>query len=73
MDHPTRSLLKALTWRSFGFLATLVIVLIYSKNIKEAFMVSGVVEGIKIVLYYIHERFWNKLHFGRQKQPEYQI
>lgn len=73
MEHPKRSFFKALTWRGFGFLATLIIVLIYSKDIKEAFMVSGFVEGIKILLYYIHERFWNKLNFGRKRQPEYQI
>lgn len=73
MDHPKRSFFKALTWRGFGFFATLTIVLIYSKDIKEAFMVSGAVEAIKILLYYLHERFWNKLHFGRVKHPDYQI
>ncbi len=54
-------------------MATLIIVFMYSKDVKEAFVVSGVVEAIKILLYYLHERVWNKLHFGREKQPEYQI
>ncbi|MHC4254035.1 MAG: DUF2061 domain-containing protein [Planctomycetota bacterium] len=28
---------------------------------------------IKIAAFYIHERFWIKLNFGKLKQPEYQI
>jgi uncharacterized membrane protein len=26
-----------------------------------------------MVLYYLHERLWNKVHFGRHKPIDYQI
>ena len=75
MEHPKRSIIKALTWRAFGFMATMVIVLIYSGNLKESLVVSSGVEAIKMVLYYLHERFWNKVKFGREQvpPPEYSI
>lgn len=73
MEHPKRSLIKALTWRFFGFIVTAILVFIYSKDIKEAFAVSIGVEGLKLLLYYTHERLWNKMEFGRRKPPEYQI
>jgi len=28
---------------------------------------------IKIGAFYVHERIWNRLQFGKQKPPEYQI
>jgi uncharacterized membrane protein len=28
---------------------------------------------IKIGAFYVHERLWNRLDFGKQKPPEYQI
>ncbi len=73
MEHPKRSFVKALTWRFFGFVITTTIVFIYSRDLKEAFAVGVGVESIKFVLYYIHERVWNKMDFGRKKTPEYQI
>ena len=73
MEHPKRSLIKALTWRFFGFIVTTIIVFVYSRDVKESFAVGIGVESIKLLLYYIHERLWNKMEFGRRKPPEYQI
>jgi len=73
MEHPKRSLIKALTWRFFGFIVTTIIVFVYSGDVRESLTVGVVVEGMKLALYYIHERLWNRLEFGRQKVPEYQI
>ncbi len=68
-----RALAKAITWRLFGFISTIVIVYIYSKNIKEALMVGVGVDGVKVVLYYVHERIWNRVNFGRKIIPEFNI
>lgn len=72
-ENKSRALAKALTWRFFGFISTAVIVFLYSRSIKEALMVGAGVDGVKILLYYFHERLWNRVHFGRQKQIDYQI
>ncbi len=73
MEHPKRSLAKALTWRVIAFLVTIIAVYIYSRDIRQALVVGIGANVVKIFLYYIHERLWNKVKFGREKEPEYRI
>jgi len=74
MDHPKRSLVKSISWRIFSFILTIVIIYAYTKNIKQAVGVGAGIDIIKMVLYYIHERLWNKSDFGRHKKTaDYQI
>ena len=73
MEHPKRTLVKTLTWRLIAVLTTIGVVYLYYGNAKESIVVGGVANLFKMVLYYVHERIWNRVHFGRQKPPEYQI
>jgi len=73
MDHPKRSLAKSISWRLFSFALTIIIIYLYTKNIKQAIGVGAGIDIVKMVLYYIHERLWNKSHFGRKKVSDYQI
>ncbi len=73
MEHPKRSLVKALTWRVIAFLVTIIAIYIYTNDIKESLVVGIAANVIKIFLYYLHERIWNKIEFGRAKQIDYQI
>ncbi len=73
MEHPKRSIAKAITWRVIAFLVTILAVYAYSKDIKESLVIGISANSIKIFLYYIHERIWNRIKFGRVKTPEYQI
>ena len=73
MEHPKRSLVKAITWRVIAFLVTIIAIYIYSKDIKESLVVGISANFIKIFLYYAHERIWNRVQFGRIKAPDYQI
>ena len=73
MEHPKRSLLKSLTWRVIAFLVTTIAVYIYSRDIKESLVIGISANAIKILLYYVHERIWNRVRFGRMKVPDYQI
>jgi len=73
VDHPKRSLAKSISWRLFSFLLTIIIIYLYTKNIKQAIGVGAGIDLVKMVLYYIHERLWNRSHFGRQKASDYQI
>jgi len=61
-----RSLIKALTWRVTGTLDTTLISFIVTGKIKWALSI-GLVEFItKTILYYLHERIWNKIGFGKK-------
>jgi len=73
IDHPKRTLVKTLTWRIIAFLTTIVIVYIYSRDVKESLVVGVTANLLKMIFYYVHERVWNRLEFGRIKAPEYQI
>ncbi len=73
MEHPKRSIAKSITWRIFSFLLTIAIIYAYTRNIKQAIGVGAGIDIVKMILYYLHERLWNKLRFGRQKASDYQI
>jgi len=61
-----RSFVKMLSWRVWATLTTMLLVYIFVGKASIAVSV-GVVEVIaKMALYYVHERAWNKINFGRQ-------
>lgn len=74
VDEPQRSIVKAISWRVTGTIDTIIVSWIITR--KFAFAISiGVIEVFsKMILYYFHERAWNKVNFGRKKPPpEYNI
>ncbi len=70
-----RSILKAVSWRLTGTLDTIMISFLISGRIKIALSIGFVELFTKIALYYLHERAWNRIPFGRikEKPPEYSI
>ena len=70
-----RSIVKAISWRVTGTCDTVIVSFLISGKIKVALSIGFVELFTKIVLYYLHERLWNKISFGRvkEKTPEYSI
>lgn len=73
MEHRKRSLLKTLSWRTFSFMLTVTILYAYTKDIRQSLGVGFGIDFVKMILYYYHERIWNKVHYGRRKIADYQI
>ncbi len=73
MDHPKRTLLKTITWRIIAFLTTIIVVYLYSGDVKGSLVIGIIANLLKMGFYYAHERAWNRVQFGRIKEPEYQI
>jgi uncharacterized membrane protein len=69
-DKHYRSLVKAVSWRLTGSVDTLIISFLITGKLRWALTISGVELFTKVGLYYVHERVWEKLSFGRVKQPE---
>lgn len=67
-DKHYRSLVKAVSWRVTGSIDTMIISFIITGKIKWALTISGVELFTKIGLFYLHERIWEKLSFGRVKE-----
>ena len=68
-----RSIIKAITWRAGGTVVTCLVACIVTGSFDLAAKIGVLDTAIKIGAFYIHERFWNRLDFGKQKPPEYQI
>lgn len=69
-EKPYRSLVKAVSWRVTGTVDTVVISYLITGKAKLAFSIGFVEIFTKIALYFVHERIWNKLSFGRVKPSE---
>lgn len=69
-DHHLRSVAKAVSWRATGTLDTILISYLITGQAKWAFSIGFVELFTKIFLYYVHERIWNRLAFGRIKPKE---
>ena len=68
-----RSIVKAVTWRAGGTVVTFMVVWIVAGELSLAAQIGILDTAIKIGVFYVHERFWNRLSFGKRKPPEYQI
>jgi sulfate adenylyltransferase large subunit len=65
-----RSLIKSLTWRVPASLITFLIVFAFTRNVALSLAIAGTEILVKIGLYYFHERLWQGLHFGFEKQDD---
>ena len=65
-----RSIVKAVSWRLTGSMDTMIISFLITGRIKWALSISGVELFTKIFLYYVHERVWNQIPFGRIQEPK---
>jgi len=67
-DLPKRSLVKTLSWRLTGSGATFLIAYAMTGNLTVAGII-GITQMISnTILYYIHERIWNKIKWGKETQ-----
>jgi uncharacterized membrane protein len=73
MDSSSRSLAKAVSYRVLGSAVTALIVLVFSGSLKVSLGVGALDMISKIALYFLHERLWNHIPYGRPKPPEYEI
>jgi len=69
-DKPYRSLVKAVSWRFTGSLDTMIISFLITGSPKWALTISGVELFTKIGLYFLHERVWEAIPFGRIREPK---
>ena len=73
IESRSRSLAKAVSYRILGSLSTAGLVLLFTGNWKMSVGAGFLDSIIKIVLYFLHERVWNHISYGRPRAPEYEI
>jgi uncharacterized membrane protein len=59
-DRPYISLFKTISWRIVGTIDTITISYIITGHIGNALSIGGFEVFSKMILYYLHERAWNR-------------
>ena len=68
-----RSVVKTISWRTIGTLDTMIISYFITGDLVMAASIGSIEVVTKMILYYFHERAWNKIPLGKVKAPDYQI
>jgi uncharacterized membrane protein len=66
-DGHFRSIMKAASWRAAGTIDTFVLGFLFTGSVKLAGSIASTEVITKLGLYYLHERAWNRLSWGRAK------
>lgn len=73
-DKHYRSLVKAVSYRLTGTVATMTISFLVTGRFLMALSIGVIELFTKVGIYYVHERIWESLSFGRVKgPPDYDI
>lgn len=73
METHARSIVKAISYRFLGSTVTGLIFFVLTGK-GGLSLVGGVLDMvIKVAAYFVHERIWDRIEFGRNKPPEYEI
>ncbi|CAH0497949.1 DUF2061 domain-containing protein [Novosphingobium sp. CECT 9465] len=64
----TRSVVKAISWRTLGSIDTFVLSWLFTGSAKAAGAIAGTEVITKIGLYYFHERVWSSIHWGTRRE-----
>jgi uncharacterized membrane protein len=64
-ENIKRSIVKTISWRVVGTLATVTISYVITGTLALAFSIGGIELVSKMVLYFFHERAWNNLKWEK--------
>jgi uncharacterized membrane protein len=69
-----RSVLKSLSWRFLAALITSSVVYILTGKGEFAAKVGVVDTAVKLFIYFLHERAWDRINYGRlPPAPDYEV
>lgn len=60
-----RSLVKGIIWEIISFIVTAIIVYLFYGSIGTSIRFSFILTVIKIPFFFIHERLWKKVKWGK--------
>jgi adenylylsulfate kinase len=73
METRARSIAKAVSYRILGSATTGLIVFVLTGKGALSVGASFLDVVLKIAAYFLHERIWNHIDYGRSKAPDYEI
>jgi adenylylsulfate kinase len=65
IESPKRSLAKAISYRFLGSIVTGMIAFAVTRRLDVSALTGAADAVAKLVLFFVYERIWNKIHFGK--------
>lgn len=65
-ETKTRSVVKSIIWRVLATINGFVVAFIYLGEIKQSMKIAIVANITGLILYFLHERWWNIVGWGRK-------
>ncbi|MEA3560151.1 MAG: DUF2061 domain-containing protein [Candidatus Omnitrophota bacterium] len=69
LETHARAWVKSVVWRVLGIVILGVISWLVTHSWKEMTIITLIFHGLRFVLYYFHERLWERITWGRKKHP----
>lgn len=70
-ERRLRSFFKGITWRIIATLSTMTLVFIFTGDFVLTLGVGFFEVIAKLLFYYLHERVWDRIRWGRYKKKEH--
>ncbi len=64
-EHRRRSILKAITYRFISIIMDSAIAFLVTRSAETTLLIVAITNAISIVVYFVHERAWNRVPWGR--------
>jgi len=61
-----RTFLKSITWLIVGFSVTFGVLMFFTGSWKDSLLDASLIQILKFIFFYIHERIWNKSNYGQE-------
>lgn len=68
-----RSIVKSLSWRLVAAIITTTIAFLMTGQIEFAAKIGLADTAVKLLVYFGHERLWNRIPYGREPAPDYEV
>lgn len=69
MDTKKRSWIKSVTWRIVGVVILGAITYLVTWDWGKTTGITAIFHGVRLVLYYWHERLWERIDWGKVRHP----
>jgi len=65
VEYRLRSIVKSLVYRILSILGIGILGWLITRDVKETTLITVAFQAYLSVLYYVYERVWNKINWGR--------
>lgn len=66
-ESKTRSVLKTISWRFWATITTVLLVFLFVGEVEIALSIGFFEVILKMLIYFLHERAWDKIKYGRKE------